>query len=275
MNLIELTEAEFARFRDLVYRTCGIRIAETKRVLMSNRIRRRLRATGIDGYSRYYEFLRSAAGKAEMQPFLDVVTTNETYFFRDDAHYRWLADEFLPEAIREAGARRRPRSLRFWSAACSTGEEPYSIALKLAARRAELAGWRLDVVGTDLSATALAAARAAVYEERAVHRVGTDDRRAYFDEKPPGRWTLRPEIRSLATFRSHNLLDPLPGEPFDCIFLKNVLIYFDAASKKRVVDVVLAALADGGRLVVGPTEGIHGMLGGLEKVKTWLYRKGS
>jgi chemotaxis protein methyltransferase CheR len=274
VDLIELTEAEFARFRDLVYRTCGIRVAENKRVLMSNRIRRRLRATGIDGYSKYYDFLRSAAGQGEMQPFLDVVTTNETYFYRDEAHYRWLADEFLPEMIREAGQHKRPRSLRFWSAACSTGEEPYSIALKVAARRPDLAGWKLEVVGTDLSATALAAARAAAYDARALHRVGPEDRRAFFDEGPPGRWTVRPEVRSLATFRRHNLLDRMAGEPFDCIFLKNVLIYFDAASKKKVVDVILAALAPGGSLVIGPTEGIHGMLGSLVKVKPWLYRKG-
>jgi chemotaxis protein methyltransferase CheR len=274
VDLTELTEDEFARFRDLVYRVSGIRVAPTKRVLLSNRIRRRLRATGIDGYSRYHDFLNSPAGKAEMQPFLDVVTTNETYFFRDEAHYRWLAEEFIPEAIQEARERRRPRTLRLWSAACSTGEEPYSMALKLAARRAELAGWRLEIVGTDLSATALAAAAAAVYDERALHRVGPEDRRAFFDEGPPGRWTVRPAVRSLATFRRHNLLDRMPGEPFDCVFIKNVLIYFDAESKRKVVDVVVAALAKGGRLVVGPTEGIHNMLDGLEKVKTWLYRKG-
>jgi chemotaxis protein methyltransferase CheR len=274
VELIELTEDEFARFRDLVYRACGIRVAESKRVLMSNRIRRRLRATGIEGYSRYYDFLRSPAGKAEMQPFLDAVTTNETYFFRDEAHYRWLADEFIPEAVRDARARKRPRSLRLWSAACSTGEEPYSMALKLAARRVELAGWELEIVGTDLSATALAAAGAAVYDERAMHLVGPEDRRAFFDEGPLGRWTLRPEVRSLAKFRRHNLMEPMPGGPFDCVFLKNVLIYFDAASKRKVVDSVIAVMARGGRLVLGPTEGVHGMLDGLEKVKTWLYRKG-
>ena len=149
------------------------------------------------------------------------------------------------------------------------------MALKLAARRMELAGWRLGILGTDLSATALAAARAAVYDERALHRVGPEDRRAYFDETQPGRWTVRPEVRSPVSFRLHNLLEPMRDEPFDCIFIKNVLIYFDVESKKRVVDALLAALARGGLLVVGPTEGIHGMLGGLEKVKTWLYRKGS
>lgn len=274
MNLIELTDDEFAKFRDLIYRASGIRVGENKRVLISNRVRRRLRATGIGGFSPYYDFLRSLAGKAEMQPFLDAVTTNETYFFRDSAHYQWLGEEFIPEALRDAAARKRPRSLRFWSAACSTGEEPYSIAIKLAGRNRELAGWRREVVGTDLSSSALSAARAAVYDERSLHRVGPDDRRAYFDEAPTGRWTLKADVRSLTSFRPHNLLEPMRGEPFDCIFLKNVLIYFDLASKRKVVDAVLAALARGGRLVIGPTEGIHGMLGSLEKLKPWLYRKG-
>ncbi len=273
MELVELTEDEFASFRDLIYRVSGIRIVETKRSLLSNRIRRRLRATGIDGYARYRDFLTSPAGRAEMQPFLDAVTTNETYFLRDEAHYLWLAGEFVPEVVREARERRRPRSLRFWSAACSTGEEPYSIALGLAARRVELAGWRLEVVGTDLSASALAAARAAVYDERALRLVSEADRLAFFDEGPPGRWTVRPEVRAPVTFRAHNLMNPMSGGPFDCAFLKNVLIYFDVDSKRRVVDAVLAALAPGGLLVVGPTEGIHAMLGGLEKLKTWLYRK--
>lgn len=274
MNLVELTDAEFVKFRDLIYRASGIRIGENKRVLVSNRVRRRLRATGIAGYSQYFEYLRSPAGASEIQPFLDVVTTNETYFFRDASHYQWLGDEYLSGAIQEASARRRPRTLRLWSAACSSGEEPYSMALKLTARRRELAGWRLEILGTDLSASVLAAARSGVYDDRALHRVGPDDRRTYFDESLPGRWTLKPEVRSLVTFRSHNLLFPIGGEPFDVIFLKNVLIYFDAASKRKVVDVVLAALARGGSLVIGPTEGIQGMLGSLEKVKPWLYRKG-
>jgi len=145
MTLNELTDDEFARFLALIYRASGIRIAETKRVLVSNRVRRRLRATGIETFAAYYAFLTSPSGAGEMPAFLDAVTTNETYFFRDQAHYDWLGDEFIPHLLAEAAARRRPRGLRIWSAACSTGEEPYSIAIKLADRRAELLGWRLSV----------------------------------------------------------------------------------------------------------------------------------
>jgi chemotaxis protein methyltransferase CheR len=274
MNLTELTDDEFAKFLALIYRVAGIRIAETKRVLVSNRVRRRLRATGIETFAAYHAFLTSPAGAGEMPAFIDAVTTNETYFFRDQPHYDWLADELIPSVLSEAAARRRPRTLRIWSAACSTGEEPYSIALKLADRRAEFAGWRLNVIGTDISGAALEAARAAVYEARALQRVDDATRKKRFDEDAAsGRWTLKADVRTLVAFQSHNLLRPLGAEPFDCVFLKNVLIYFDVKSKQTVVDHVLGSMAKGGYLVTGPTEGIHGMLGSLARIKPWLYQR--
>src|SRR5271168_1680015 len=151
MNQAELTEEEYRKFCELIYRVAGIRIAENKRVMVTNRVRRRLRATEIKTFAEYYSFLISPAGNVEMPLFLDAITTNETYFFRDTQNYDWLGDTFLPEILQQAIARKRPKSLRVWSAACSTGEEPYSIALKLLARKPLLTGWRMTVLGTDLS----------------------------------------------------------------------------------------------------------------------------
>ena len=136
MHATELTDEEFKRFCGLIYRTAGIRIADTKRVLVANRVRRRLRATGIKTFSEYYAFLTSPAGAGEMPQFLDAITTNETYFYRDNQHYQWLGETFLPEIAQQAAQQKRPRVLRIWSAACSTGEEPYSIALKVMAQAA-------------------------------------------------------------------------------------------------------------------------------------------
>jgi chemotaxis protein methyltransferase CheR len=270
----ELTEGEFEKFRGLIYRVAGIRIPGTKRVLVSNRVRRRLRATGIESFSAYFSHLTSAAGSGEMPRFLDEITTNETYFFRDPHHYQWLKETFLPEVIEQTRLRKRSRSLRIWSAACATGEELYSIALKLLEQKAHLVGWKLTLLGTDLSGAALEAARAGSYDARAVRLIGPAERLLYFDHDPASqRWTLKPEVRALATWKSHNLLHPLREEPFDCIFLKNVLIYFDPDSKQTVVRHLLAAIARGGYLVVGPTEGIYNLLGSLAKRKTWLYQK--
>lgn len=274
MHANELTDEEFQRFCALIYRAAGIRIADTKRVLIANRVRRRLRATSIGSFSEYYAFLTSPSGGVEMPLFLDAITTNETYFYRDVQHYAWLAESFLPEAVRLAGLRKRPRTLRVWSAACSTGEEPYSIALKIQAQRHLLANWRISIVGTDLSGSVLAAARTGSYDERAIRLVGPEERKRFFEEDAQARrWTIKEDVRSLVTWKLHNLLTPLKEEPFDCIFLKNVLIYFDTASKETVVRNVLGAMARGGYLVVGPTEGVFTMLGSLTRLKPWLYLK--
>ena len=271
---IELTAAEFDGFRGLIYRVAGIRIPETKRVMMTNRLRRRLRETGIGSFAAYYAHLTSAAGRGEMPRFLDAITTNETYFFRDPHHYEWLGDGFLPESARQARAHPRGLGPRIWSAACATGEELYSIALKVRAQRPPLAGREPLLLGTDLSNAALEVARAGRYDARALRLIPPAERPAHFDQGPDeGRWTLKPEVRAMATWKWHNLLEPLGQGPFDCIFLKNVLIYFDADSKQVVVRNLLGELAPGGYLVVGPTEGVYHLLGSLQRLKTWLYRR--
>jgi chemotaxis protein methyltransferase CheR len=274
MLAAELTEAEFEKFRALIYQAAGIRIPTTKRILVSNRVRRRLRATGIDTYSAYYAFLTSAAGKPEMPRFLDEITTNETYFFRDEHHYQWLGETFLPEIARQGRQHKRPKSLRIWSAACATGEELYSIAIKIMDHKSMFTDWSVTLLGTDLSGAALDAARAGKYDARALRLIPENQRALYFDfDLSAARWTLKREIKALATWKQHNLLKPLAESPFDCIFLKNVLIYFDPESKATVVRHVLASMAKGGYLVAGPTEGIYPMLGSLTKHKTWLYQR--
>jgi chemotaxis protein methyltransferase CheR len=274
MNQVELTDEEYQKFCTLIYRVAGIRIAENKRVMVSNRVRRRLRATGINTFTEYHTFLTSAAGIAEMPLFLDAITTNETYFYRDTQNYDWLGDTFLPEINQQALARKRPKSLRMWSAACSTGEEPYSIALKVIAKKSLFAGWKTTVLGTDLSGAVLDSARAGSYDARAVRLIEAAERQMYFVEDPKNdRWTVKPELKAIVTWKQHNLLFSLKEEPFDCIFLKNVLIYFDTESKQTVVRNVIGALANGGYLVIGPTEGIYAMLDPLVKLKPWLYQR--
>ena len=267
----ELAVPDFERFLALIYRISGIRIPASKRVMIANRLRRRLRATGIPTFSQYYAQLVAPSGLAEMPAFIDAITTNETYFYRDAHHYTWVGGTFLAEAARSIRSRGQP--IRIWSAACATGEEPYSIALEVAANRPSLAGREISILGTDLSTAAVEAARLGDYDDRAVHLVPADRRKSAFDhDEARRRWSVRPEIRSMVAWKVHNLLKPVGQGPFDCIFIKNVLIYFDAESKQAVVRHLLASLAAGGYLVVGPTEGIFGMLGSLVKHKTWLYQ---
>lgn len=270
----ELTDEDFEKFRSLIYRVSGIRIGANKKLMVTNRLRRRLKEANRSSFSEYYAFLVSPAGSREMPLFLDEITTNETYFYRDVQHYEWFAGTFLPEIARQGFARKRPRSLRVWSAACSTGEELYSLSMKVMSARHSFPNWSIRMLGTDLSGTALQAARKGSFDERSLRLVSPPERESYFDRDPNSqRWTIRPEIRAMTTWKQHNLLFPLREEPFDCIFLKNVLIYFDVDSKKSVIQNLLPLLAKGGYLVAGPTEGIYKMLDPLKQVKSWLFQK--
>ena len=148
------------------------------------------------------------------------------------------------------------------------------MAIEILEKRPILAGWNIKVLGTDLSGAALAEARTGRYDARAVRDVDPARRLAFFDEDPDaGRWTVRPDIKALVTWKLHNLMTPLADEPYDCIFIKNVLIYFDKDSKQVVVKNLIESLAAGGYLVVGPTEGVYNMLDSLARVKPWLYQK--
>jgi chemotaxis protein methyltransferase CheR len=270
----ELTQEEYEKFCAKIYEVSGIRIPGTKKVMISNRLRRRLRATGITGFTEYYRHLISPAGTGEMPLFLNEITTNETYFYRDIHQFDWLNESFFPEIAEEGRLRKRPKKLRIWSAASSTGEELYSIAMRLAPLRSQFAGWTTTLLGTDLSVAALDAARAGSYDERAVRLVSQPERQRFFDFDPQtSRHTVKDELRSMTVWKSHNLLQPLKEEPFDCIFIKNVLIYFDAESKRVVTRHLINSVARGGYLVVGPTEGIYNMLEPLEKRKPWLYQR--
>jgi chemotaxis protein methyltransferase CheR len=274
MQAGDLSDEVFARFRELIYKIAGIKIPETKKVMVSNRIRRRLRATGIANFQEYYLFVTTTGGATEMPLFINEMTTNETYFYRDIQHFDWLNDSFFPQIADEGRLRKRPKSLRIWSAAASTGEELYSIAMRYFPLRQLFHGWTITLLGTDLSGAAIEAARAGVYDERALRLVSQPDRARYFDFDPKAlRWTVKSDLRSLASWKIHNLLKPFREEPFDCIFIKNVLIYFDADSKRAVTRNLINSLAPGGYLVVGPTEGIYNMLEPLEKRQSWLYQR--
>ena len=275
MAMEELSPVEFAKFRDYIYATAGICLGDHKRTLVSNRIRRRLKATNRTDFGDYYKFLVSPAGRDELPSFLDEITTNETYFFRDRYQYDWLKTKFLAEVVEEAKAGKRMKSLDFWSAASSTGEEPYSIAMSVAEGLALQKEWRVRILGTDLSNAVLAEGGQAIYDDRSLQLVTETERRRYFDpnKDAAGPWAVKSDIKKMVTLQSHNLLSKPKGGPYDCIFIKNVLIYFDDSSRVVVVEHLLSALKPGGYLVVGPSEGIFKMLGSMERVQPWLYRK--
>lgn len=270
----KLTPQQFDRFRDFIYRTSGIRVEPTKVTLVSNRIRRCVKAGSFADFDTYYRHLTSPQGAGDLEQFLDAITTNETHFFRTPAHFEWFKSDFLNEQVLRQRRGEREAKLRVWSAACSTGEEAYSLGICVAENNLRIRNWQVTVVGTDISEAALKEARQAVYRSRSLNEVSPTQLRRYFDAKPDGlHWQVKSEVRELVEFRNHNLMEPLRLPPFDCIFIRNVLIYFDRESKQVVIKNLINSLARGGRLVVGPSEGIYDMLAPLEKVNTFVYRK--
>jgi chemotaxis protein methyltransferase CheR len=262
-------------FAALIYAQSGIRVSEHKRALLSNRLRRRLRATGEQDFSAYFQRLRSLPSHdPEWGHFLQEVSTHETYLFRDEAHWQWFGGVFAAEHSAAARRGRRTRQLRVWSAACSTGDEAYTIAACLAARLSDLDSWKLEILGTDLGAEAIAHAERGVFSARSMRMVPQVYRRRFFEEnRREGTWTARPVLRRMTAFRRHNLMTPLGGSPFDVVFLKNVLIYFDSASKRVVLEHVAQMLTSGGYLVCGAAEGVFDLLSGFDRIQPWLYRK--
>ncbi len=273
----QLTDALLERFAALIYAKCGMRITSQKRALLSNRLRRRLRATGDTDFESYYRRLISLpAQHPEWDQFLQEVTTHESYLFRDEAHWRWFQAEFLPGAWSAAERRERGRELRIWSAACSTGDEAYTIAACVAARLPQFAEWRVEILGTDIGVSALADAERGAFGARAMRLVPREFRQRFFEENRAGEsWTARPLLRQMLTFRRHNLLEPLRARPFHAVFLKNVLIYFDAASKRAALQQIARMLLPGGYLICGAAEGVMGMLPGFHRIHPWLYQQRS
>ena len=274
MELLQLNKRQFEKFRAFIYEKSGIRINDNKVSLLSNRIRRRLKAGDFTDFETYYRYLTGEKGDSELGYFLDSITTNETFFFRTKRDFGWLKGEFLNNVLAAARLGERERSLRIWSAGCATGAEPYTIAICLRENHYRLRDWSLTIVGTDISEAALEEARAGIFKPRAVE--GLDERqlrRCFTPAEEKGCWKIRPEIRQLVRFEQHNLMTSMRPPPFDCVFIRNVLIYFDRESKRIVLDNLIKALAPGGFLVVGPSEGIFDMLAPMERCNSYLYRR--
>ncbi len=268
-----VTDAQLSRYAELIYERTGIRISAQKTTLLSNRLRRRLKATGITCFDRYFDHLRKlAADHAEWDAFLQEITTHETYLFRDANQWEWFSGPFLTDIQEAARLGQRAKTLRIWSAACSTGDEAYTVATCIADRLANHREWKIDIVGTDIGVGALEQSQSARFSERAMRLVPDSCRSRFF--KPDGDgWQAQPILTQWTSFKQHNLLQPLRAAMFDVIFVKNVLIYFDADSKQPVMRNVAAALKPGGMLVTGPAEGVADLTRGYERLQSWLHRK--
>ncbi len=256
MDLVKLTDTEFRDIAKFVYEHTGIHLPEEKLTLLSNRLRKRLRSLDLPGFRAYYDLLRDAKQFPDELPhFLSAVTTNETYFFRNDTLWKHIREVWLPETLGRKEASKN-RSIQIWSAASSSGEESYTAAICLCEHIRDLASWKVRVVASDISQRVLDQAQTGEYNDYAVSHIPKDLLAKYFDGGD-GKFILKPNVRKLVTFQFHNLRDRMANGGFDLIFLRNVLMYFDTAMKLRVLAHVIDALAPGGHLVVGDVDPIR------------------
>ncbi len=272
---LQVSDDLLARYTTLIYDVTGIRMSPQKKTLLSNRVRRRLRETGIGSFEQYYTTLRRLKrSDPEWAAFLQEITTHETYLFRDEMHWNWLRKQYLPELHHAAKSGARPRNLRIWSAACSTGDEAFTIAACIANDLPGFEQWQIKIVGTDIGSETVKQAAAATFGSRAMRLVPAEIRDRWFLQlKDTELWQPHPALRRMTAFRQHNLLEPLHEPSFDLIVLKNVLIYFDTASKQRVVENLRLMMRPGTMLIAGAAEGITDLVKDLRRSLPWLYSK--
>jgi chemotaxis protein methyltransferase CheR len=276
VNALSMTARDFERFQELIHRASGIHLPPVKRALLTNRLTKRVRALGLDSFREYYEAVAADVGGTEVAEMLDAVTTNETRFFREPAHFQFLAETIIPQWRTEAERQERKRHVRVWSAGCSSGEEAYSLAMVLLANLAPQ-GWTIEIVGSDLSTRVLERAVEGVWSlDRAVE-IPTRYLKAYMlrgHGPQTGKMCATAELRSVITFERRNLIEDMAdaGE-FDVIFCRNVLIYFEPESRTDMLQRLLGQCAHGGYLFVGHAENLMRVDGRATVVKSTICRR--
>lgn len=269
---LKFTDDDFSVIRRIVMEKTGIALAEHKRELVYGRLAKRLRAIGLDSFSRYCAYVQEH--DEELHELVNAITTNLTAFFRESYHFDHLRESVLPELMRSNAATRR---IRIWSAGCSTGEEPYSIAMVL--REVIPAGenWDLKILATDIDTNVLERGRLGVYSEERAGDIPMSLRRRFVAKgtgQNAGRIRMRDELRSLITFRRLNLMETWPMKgPFDIIFCRNVVIYFDKPTQKMLFDRYADILRPDGHLFVGHSETLFKVSTRFALVGRTIYRR--
>ncbi len=269
-----LEDRDFARLQALIQREAGIHLGPQKRFLVIGRLSRRIHELGLPSFREYCALVEGDA--AERIQMLDRIATNETHFFREPRHFELLAREVLPRWAREAEQGLRPRRLRAWSAACSTGEEPFTLAMVLLRAFPPGSGWELDILASDISTRVLGRAREAVWPIGRAQEIPEADRKQFMLKGVGSQAALMragPDARAIVRFARINLVEDHPGVgEMDLVFCRNVLIYFDAPTKNAVVARLAQHLAPDGYFFLGHAESLAGSPVRMQSVAPSVYR---
>lgn len=280
LNGPRLTDAQFEKLRDLIYEVSGISYGANKKYLLESRLAKRLEARKLRTFDEYHTFLKYDPRKQEEFSFLfNEITTNETSFFRNMPQIKAFQERVLPELIAAKEAKMQ-RTLRIWSAACSSGEEPYTLAICIReALKDEISRWRVEIFGNDIATDMLERAEDGVYSEYTMRATPLACKSAYFDKLPNGDFKVKPELRRMVRFQFLNFSDTArmnAQKQYDVIFCRNVLIYFDLEAKRRFVQHFYDALNPGGYFFIGHAESLHNLTRAFKMVhfpQALAYRK--
>lgn len=259
---------QFDKLCSKVYDLCGINLKKGKEELVHSRLQRRLNELKLNTFEQYFNFVENDRQGAELVKMIDVLTTNKTSFFREIQHFEFLRDRVLPNLS--------DNRLRIWSAACSSGEEPYSIAILLAETLPNFKNWDIRILATDISTKVLAKAREAVYDADTLDPVPDAWRKKYFEKAgPDGRhWRVVAPLRNLISYARLNFMDKFPMRgPFDVIFCRNAMIYFDKPTQETLVCRFYDLIAPGGYLMVGHSESLTGTKHNFRYIQPATYQK--
>lgn len=266
-----ITSKEFESFRTLIYEESGISLDQRKQSLLESRLSKRVRELGLETFSQYYDRVTGDPTREEFTRMLDLISTNKTDFFREPNHFQFLRERILPE-LHDA------KRLRIWSSACSTGEEPYTIAMTLFEGVQNPAQWDFQILASDLSTRVLAKAAAGVYDQDRFRDVPPDLLRRHFLRgrgASAGSFKVKPHLASMIRFRRLNLMDehfPIKN-PLDLIFCRNVMIYFDRPTQETLVNKFHWYLKPGGHLFIGHSESLQWVNHPFTLVAPTIYQK--
>ncbi|HEX8949187.1 MAG TPA: protein-glutamate O-methyltransferase [Dissulfurispiraceae bacterium] len=269
---------DFSRLSEFIHNECGIKMPPAKKTMLEARLLKRLRKLGIRSFAEYCDYVLSPEGaENELVHMIDVVTTNKTDFFREPVHFEYLTRTALPELIKKSGAG-ISKNFVIWSAGCSSGEEPYSLAIALSEFAGRYPGFRFTVLATDISTRMLEKAKTGIYEEERADPVPMQLKCKYFlrsKDRSKGLVRIVPELREMVKFRRLNFMDDDFGfrEKLDIIFCRNVIIYFDRPTQEALINRFCRYLIPGGYIFMGHSETLHGLDVPLVQAAPTIYRR--